>query len=40
MRSVVFGLAAFAAIETQAHTFQTCEVPRFEWAAYGNPRAF
>ena len=36
MRSVVFGLAAFAAIETQAHTFQTCEVPRFEWAAYGN----
>ena len=36
MRSVVFGLVAFAAIETQAHTFQTCEVPRFEWAAYGN----
>jgi hypothetical protein len=28
--------ATFAAIETQAHTFQSCEVPQFEWAAYGN----
>ena len=36
MRSSVFALAAFAAIETQAHAFQSCEVPRFEWAAYGN----
>ena len=36
MRSSVFALAAFAAIETQAHAFQSCEVPSFEWAAYGN----
>ena len=36
MRSSVFALSAFAAIETQAHAFQSCEVPRFEWAAYGN----
>ena len=36
MRSSFFALAAFAAIETQAHAFQSCEVPRFEWAAYGN----
>ena len=36
MRSSVFALAAFAAIETQAQTFQSCEVPSFEWAAYGN----
>ena len=28
--------AAFAVIETLAHTFQSCEVPRFEWAAHGN----
>ena len=42
MRSAVFTFAAFAVIETQAHTFlraltfQSCEVPRFEWAAHGN----
>ena len=36
MRSSVFALLAFAAIETQAHAFQSCEVPSFEWAAYGN----
>lgn len=36
MRSAVFTLAAFAVIETQTDTFQSCEVPRFEWAAHGN----
>ena len=33
MRSAVI---TFAVIETQEHTFQSCEVPRFEWAAHGN----
>ena len=36
MRSAVFTFAAFAVIETQAHTFLSFEVPRFEWAAHGN----
>ena len=36
MRSAVFAFAAFAVIETHAHTFQSCEVPRLEWAAHGN----
>ena len=33
MRSAVI---TFAVIETQEHTFQSCEVPRLEWAAHGN----
>ena len=32
MRYNVFAFAAVA----QASTFQSCEVPQFEWAAYGN----
>ena len=32
----MLSLAAFAVIETSGHTFQSCEVPQFEWAAYGN----
>ena len=35
MRFQVAMIAAFAAV-TRALTFQSCEVPQFEWATYGN----
>ena len=32
----MLSLAAFAVIGVDSHQFKSCQVPQFEWAAYGN----